>query len=40
MSHFAKVQNGIVVEVLVITKDVIDTGMFGDPSSWLGAGQP
>lgn len=32
MSHFAKVENGIVTEVLVIEQDVIDTGMFGDPS--------
>lgn len=32
MSHFAKVENGIVTEVLVITQDVIDTGMFGDPA--------
>ena len=35
MSHFAKVENGIVAEVLVITQDVIDTGMFGDPSLWV-----
>jgi hypothetical protein len=32
MSHFAKVIDGIVTEVLVIEQDVIDTGMFGDPS--------
>lgn len=32
MSHFAKVIDGIVAEVLVIEQDVIDTGMFGDPS--------
>ena len=31
MSHFAKVENGIVTEVLVISQDVIDTGLFGDP---------
>lgn len=35
MSHFAKVENGIVTEVLVITQDVIDTGLFGDPSLWV-----
>lgn len=35
MSHFAKVENGIVTEVLVISQDVIDTGMFGDPSLWV-----
>jgi hypothetical protein len=32
VSHFAKVIDGIVTEVLVIEQDVIDTGMFGDPS--------
>ncbi len=32
MSHFAKVEDGIVTEVLVIDQDVIDTGAFGDPS--------
>jgi hypothetical protein len=31
MSHFAKVIDGIVTEVLVIEQDVIDTGLFGDP---------
>lgn len=35
MSHFAKVINGIVAEVLVIEQDVIDTGLFGDPSLWV-----
>ena len=35
MSHFAKVENGIVTEVLVITQDVIDTGLFGDPASFI-----
>jgi len=35
MSHFAKVINGIVTEVLVIEQDVIDTGAFGDPALWV-----
>ena len=35
MSHFAKVINNIVTEVLVIEQDVIDTGLFGDPSLWI-----
>lgn len=35
MAHFAKVIGGIVTEVLVIEQDVIDTGMFGDPSLWV-----
>jgi len=35
MSHFAKIENGIVTQVLVIEQDVINTGLFGDPSSWV-----
>jgi hypothetical protein len=35
MSHFAKVIDGIVTEVLVIEQDVIDTGLFGDPTLWM-----
>jgi hypothetical protein len=35
MSHFAKVEGGIVTEVLVIEQDVIDTGLFGDPALWV-----
>lgn len=35
MAHFAKVENGIVTEVLVIDQDVIDTGAFGDPALWV-----
>jgi hypothetical protein len=35
MSHFAKVIDGIVTEVLVIERDVIDTGLFGDPALWV-----
>lgn len=35
MAHFAKVEDGIVTEVLVIEQDVIDTGLFGDPSLWV-----
>jgi hypothetical protein len=29
MSHFAKVENGIVVQVIVAEQDVIDSGIFG-----------
>jgi hypothetical protein len=32
MSHFAKVVDGIVTEVLVVEQDVIDTGLFGVPA--------
>lgn len=35
MSHFAKVENGIVTQVIVVEQDVIDTGLFGDPSQWV-----
>jgi hypothetical protein len=30
MSHFAKVENGVVVNVIVAEQDVIDLGIFGD----------
>ena len=29
MSHFAKVENGVVTQVIVAEKDVIDSGLFG-----------
>lgn len=35
MSHFAKVENGIVTQVIVAEQDVIDSGLFGDPASWV-----
>ena len=35
MSHFAKVENGIVTKVIVAEQDFIDSGAVGDPSSWL-----
>ena len=35
MSHFAKVEHGIVTQVIVAEQDVIDTGLFGDPASWV-----
>lgn len=36
MSHFAQInENNIVTQVIVIEQDVIDTGAFGDPSSWI-----
>jgi hypothetical protein len=33
MSHFAKVENGIVTQVVVADQDVIDSGAFG--SGWI-----
>jgi hypothetical protein len=35
MSHFAKVENGLVTQVIVVEQDVINTGLFGDPGSWV-----
>jgi hypothetical protein len=36
MSHFAKIdENSTVTQVLVIEQDAIDTGLFGDPSSFV-----
>lgn len=30
MSHFAKVENGLVTQVIVAEQDVIDSGVFGE----------
>ena len=36
MAHFAQIdENNVVLRVLVIEQDVIDTGHFGDPASWI-----
>lgn len=36
MSCFAKIdKNGVVTQVIVATQDVIDSGMFGDPTEWV-----
>lgn len=35
MSHFAKVQDGVVVQVIVAEQSVIDSGLFGPPSEWV-----
>lgn len=35
MSHFAKIENGIVTQVIVIEQDVLNTGHWGDPSLWV-----
>jgi hypothetical protein len=34
MAHFAKVENGIVTEVIVAEQEFIDSGRVGDPSLW------
>jgi hypothetical protein len=35
MAHFAKVENGIVTQVIVIEADVLASGLWGDPSSFV-----
>jgi hypothetical protein len=35
MAHFAKVENGVVTQVIVIEQDVLNTGHWGDPASWI-----
>jgi hypothetical protein len=35
MAHFAKIENGVVTQVIVAEQDVIDSGLFGNPSSWV-----
>jgi hypothetical protein len=35
MGHFAKVDNGIVTQVIVAEQDFINTGAVGDPSTWI-----
>jgi hypothetical protein len=35
MSHFAKVENGVVTQVIVAESDFISTGALGDPASWI-----
>lgn len=35
MSHFAKVETGVVTSVIVAEQSVIDAGEFGDPSMWV-----
>ena len=35
MSYFAQVENGLVTSVISASQDVIDSGLFGDPSQWI-----
>jgi len=35
MSHFAQIQAGQVVNVIVAEQDFIDSGSAGDPATWL-----
>ena len=35
MSHFAKVVDGVVEQVIRIDQDTLNTGAWGDPSDWI-----
>lgn len=36
MSHFAKIdENNIVTQVIVIEQETLNTGLWGDPASWI-----
>ena len=35
MAHFAHITNGIVDNVIVIEKEVLDLGHWGDPAEWV-----
>jgi hypothetical protein len=35
MSYFAKIDNELVVEVIRIEQDVLDSGLWGDPAQWV-----
>jgi hypothetical protein len=34
MAHFAKIEHGIVTQVIVAEQDFISTGVLGDPANW------
>jgi len=35
MAHFAKVENGVVTQVIVIDQETLNLGHWGDPSLWV-----
>lgn len=35
MSHYAKVENGLVTQVIVAEEHFIQTGALGDPAAWV-----
>ena len=35
ISHYAKIENGIVTQVIVAEEDFIQTGALGDPAGWI-----
>jgi hypothetical protein len=35
MSHFARVENGIVTDVIVVEQNVLNIGLWGNPADWI-----
>ena len=35
MAHFAKIEDGIVTQVIVAEQEFIDSGSLGDPTQWV-----
>lgn len=35
MSHYAQVIDGIVRQVIAVERDILETGIFGDPNQWI-----
>jgi len=35
LAHFAKIENGVVTQVIVIDQETLNTGLWGDPASWV-----
>jgi hypothetical protein len=35
MAHYAKIENGIVTQIIVAEQEIIDSGIFGDTSFWV-----
>lgn len=35
MAHFAKVEDGVVTQVIVASQEFIDSGSLGDPAMWI-----
>ena len=35
MAHFAKIENGVVVQVIVAEQDFINSGIVGSPAHWV-----
>ena len=35
MAHYARVENGIVTQVIVADQEFIESGALGDPAQWI-----